>query len=75
MESTCWRRYTDYGRYFQAAVKYGYYECFVSEDTRLPMMYMDDAIKATEKIMQVDLSLGILGQDIISRGYPSLRGN
>ena len=51
---------TDYAvDIFRSAVKYGYYECFVSEDTRLPMMYMDDAIKATERIMQADLeSLG-----------------
>ena len=51
---------TDYAvDIFRSAVKYGYYECFVSEDTRLPMMYMDDAIRATERIMQVDLeSLG-----------------
>ena len=51
---------TDYAvDIFRAAVEYGHYECFVSEDTRLPMMYMDDAIRATERIMQVDLeSLG-----------------
>ncbi len=28
------------------------YTCFLSEDTALPMMYMDDAIKATISIMQ-----------------------
>ncbi len=28
------------------------YECFLSENTELPMMYMDDAIKATIEIMQ-----------------------
>ena len=51
---------TDYAvDIFRSAVKYGYYECFVSEDTRLPMMYMNDAIRATESIMQADLeSLG-----------------
>tara|TARA_S200000501_G_scaffold4785_1_gene4133 strand:- start:283 stop:1233 length:951 start_codon:yes stop_codon:yes gene_type:complete len=51
---------TDYAvDIFRAAVEYGHYECFVSEDTRLPMMYMDDAIRATEGIMQADLeSLG-----------------
>ncbi len=27
------------------------YECFLREDTRLPMMYMDDAIKATLDLM------------------------
>ena len=30
------------------------YECFLSENTKMPMMYMDDAIAATIKIMQVD---------------------
>ena len=51
---------TDYAvDIFKAAVEYGHYECFVSEDTRLPMMYMNDAIRATESIMQADLeSLG-----------------
>ena len=51
---------TDYAvDIFRAAVEYGHYECFVSEDTRLPMMYMNDAIRATERIMQADLeSLG-----------------
>ncbi len=28
------------------------YTCFLSEDTRLPMMYMDDAVRATIEIMQ-----------------------
>ena len=28
------------------------YECFLSENTALPMMYMDDAIRATIQIMQ-----------------------
>ena len=32
----------------------GITNCFVSEDTRLPMMYIDDAIMATEMIMQAD---------------------
>jgi len=35
------------------AVKKGSYECFVREDTTLPMMYMPDAIKATLDIMEV----------------------
>ena len=45
---------TDYAvDIFRAAVEYGHYECFVSEDTRLPMMYMDDAIRATLELMEV----------------------
>lgn len=30
------------------------YECFLSENTLLPMMYMDDAIRATINIMKAD---------------------
>ncbi|MCB0811475.1 MAG: NAD-dependent epimerase/dehydratase family protein, partial [Flavobacteriales bacterium] len=43
---------TDYAVaiYFEA-VQSGRYECFVREDTCLPMMYMPDAIKATLQIM------------------------
>ena len=46
---------TDYAVdiYFDA-IKNGTYECFLSENTRLPMMYMDDAINATIQIMQAD---------------------
>ncbi len=46
---------TDYAVdiYFEA-LKKGNYECFLDEHTRLPMMYMDDAIDATIKIMQAD---------------------
>ena len=46
---------TDYAVdiYFDA-LKKGTYECFLSENTRLPMMYMDDAINATIQIMQAD---------------------
>ena len=46
---------TDYAVdiYFKA-VENQSYECFLSENTRLPMMYMEDAIDATIKIMQTD---------------------
>lgn len=33
------------------ALKKGSYECFLNEDTYLPMMYMDDAIRATLELM------------------------
>jgi threonine 3-dehydrogenase len=36
---------------FWAALKEGRYTCFVREDTRLPMMYMNDCIKATLDLM------------------------
>jgi len=34
------------------ALKVGKYTCFLSENTYLPMMYMDDAIRATIELMQ-----------------------
>lgn len=44
---------TDYAvEIYHEAIKKGHYECFLSEDTELPMMFMDDAIKATLSIMQ-----------------------
>lgn len=44
---------TDYAVdiYFKA-LKDKKYECFLSENTRLPMMYMNDAVDATIKLMQ-----------------------
>ena len=46
---------TDYAVdiYFKA-IENKSYECFLSENTRLPMMYMQDAVNATIKIMQAD---------------------
>lgn len=46
---------TDYAVHiFHESLKSGSYECFLSENTILPMMYMPDAIKATIGIMQAD---------------------
>ena len=43
---------TDYAvEIFHKAVASEDYTCFVREDTVLPMMYMDDAIKATLQLM------------------------
>ena len=48
---------TDYAvEIFFEAVKSGKYECFLSENTGLPMMFMDDAINNTIKLMQADAS-------------------
>lgn len=44
---------TDYAvEIFYEAIKKGEYNCFLSENTYLPMMYMDDAIRATIDIME-----------------------
>ena len=44
---------TDYAvEIYHEAIKSGTYECFLSEDTELPMMFMQDAIKATTELMQ-----------------------
>ena len=41
---------------YNDAVRKGHYTCFLESDAKLPMMYMADAIKATIKLMQLDLS-------------------
>lgn len=48
---------TDYAVaiYFDA-VKKGSYECFLKEDTMLPMIYMPDCLKATIDLFQADKS-------------------
>lgn len=44
---------TDYAVHiFHEALKKGAYECFLSEETALPMMHMEDAIRATIELMQ-----------------------
>jgi len=46
---------TDYAvDIFFKAIDEGSYECFLKSDTRLPMMYMNDAVDATIQIMQAD---------------------
>lgn len=43
---------TDYAvAIFHSALKGEPYQCFLGEDTRLPMMYMPDAVKATIELM------------------------
>ncbi|MBL4592767.1 MAG: NAD-dependent epimerase/dehydratase family protein [Flavobacteriales bacterium] len=46
---------TDYAvDIFHQAILTNKYECFLSEETTLPMMYMSDAIKATINIMKAE---------------------
>ncbi len=48
---------TDYAVHiFHEAIKHQQYECFLSENTSLPMMYMPDAIKATIDLMHAEAS-------------------
>lgn len=47
---------TDYAiAIFHAALRDGSYECFVGPETRLPMMYMPDALKGTLDLMDAPL--------------------
>lgn len=44
---------TDYAvEIFHKAIQTGTYECFLKEDTYLPMLYMPDAIKGTLQLME-----------------------
>ncbi|APQ17614.1 NAD-dependent epimerase/dehydratase family protein [Maribacter hydrothermalis] len=44
---------TDYAvEIYHKALAEGSYTCFLGEDTKLPMMFMDDAIRATLQIME-----------------------
>ncbi len=46
---------TDYAvDMFIQAVEHGSYDCFVSEETRLPMMYIPDAVKSILDLMNAD---------------------
>jgi nucleoside-diphosphate-sugar epimerase len=46
---------TDYAvEIFHAAVNKGNYKCFIEKDITLPLIYMDDAIRATVELMNID---------------------
>ena len=60
---------TDYAVHiFHEALKTKSYECFLSADTALPMMHMEDAIRATIEIMHAPL------ENIKIRGSYNLAG-
>ncbi len=47
---------TDYAiEIFYEAIRKGKYECFLNENTHLPMMFMSDAIKATIDLMEAPI--------------------
>ncbi|HRI85820.1 MAG TPA: NAD-dependent epimerase/dehydratase family protein [Ignavibacteria bacterium] len=46
---------TDYAvEIFYDAIETAKYECFLKPNTKLPMMFMDDAIRATTELMEAD---------------------
>ena len=48
---------TDYAvEIFYEAIRHKHYSCFLKPDTRLDMMYMTDAVKATIDVMEADAS-------------------
>ncbi|XP_041834444.1 L-threonine 3-dehydrogenase, mitochondrial-like isoform X2 [Melanotaenia boesemani] len=45
---------TDYAvQLFHAALKTGHFECYLRGDTQLPMMYIDDCVRATLEFLEV----------------------
>jgi nucleoside-diphosphate-sugar epimerase len=60
---------TDYAvDIFHKAIENGSYSCFLKEDTELPMMMMEDAIRATISIMEAPAS------SIVERGGYNIAG-
>ena len=60
---------TDYAvEIFHAALRDGRYTCFLREDQALPMMYMDDALRATVELMEASAA------SIRERGSYNLAG-
>ena len=56
---------TDYAvEIYHKAITDKFYNCFLTENTRLPMMYMDDAIRATIAMMQATLPIHFFSYNI-----------
>lgn len=48
---------TDYAvEIYYEAIRHGQYECFLDKETALPVLFMDDAIRATIQLMESDRS-------------------
>jgi len=61
---------TDYAiDIFHEAIDRKKYTSFLSENTKLPMMYMDDAIEATIKLMQSDRSSNYVSYNIAAMSF------
>ncbi|MDJ0644583.1 MAG: NAD-dependent epimerase/dehydratase family protein [Flavobacteriaceae bacterium] len=61
---------TDYAvEIFHKALSQGSYTCFLKEDTRLPMMYMNDAIRATINLMQSDKIKNFIAYNIAAINF------
>jgi len=61
---------TDYAiEIYHKALTQGSYSCFLSENTRLPMMYMDDAVKATVDLMQADEPIDYFSYNIAAINF------
>ena len=61
---------TDYAvEIYHKALEDGSYDCFLSENTRLPMMYMDDAIDATIGLMEADLQKDFASYNISATNF------
>ncbi len=61
---------TDYAvEIFHKAISESHYTCFLNEDSRLPMMYMDDAIRATVELMQTESLKGYKAYNIASINF------
>ncbi|MBK6478291.1 MAG: hypothetical protein IPF93_08360 [Saprospiraceae bacterium] len=51
---------TDYTvEIFHQTIKSGQYRCYLNADTTLPMLYVDDAIRATIELMQAPENISI----------------
>jgi nucleoside-diphosphate-sugar epimerase len=61
---------TDYAvEIFYEAIRRKKYTSFLSEDTKLPMMYMDDAIDATIELMQAEKSSNYVSYNIAAMSF------